>query len=294
MTSDDSPGVLASETWVAVRLTGVLLLIAGVVYPLVLWLVSSSAFSGQAEGSLAHDAAGHVVGSAMIGQAFARPEYFHSRPSAAGYDASNSSGSNIGPTNPQLLAGNGGSYAGVTAYASTDRHENGLGPNRALPSDGVTASGSGLDPTPLANFIELLAIAVLPAALTHTFGRMTGHRRDGWILYAAMVALFVAGVAATTIAESKGVPSVSRVIGSSGVMEGKEVRFGVPSSVLAAVVTSNGATGSYNAMHDSFTPLGGMIPLVNMLLEKSPSAAWVLDSSACCSSRCLRYSPRDS
>ena len=156
------------------------------------------------------------------------------------------------------------------------------------------ASGVGSSPEPLANFIELLAIAVLPAALTHTFGRMTGHRRDGWILYAAMVALFVAGVAATTIAESKGVPSVSRVIGSPGVMEGKEVRFGVPSSVLAAVVTSNGATGSYNAMHDSFTPLGGMIPLVNMLLEKSPSAAWVLDSSACCSSRCLRYSPRDS
>jgi K+-transporting ATPase ATPase A chain len=107
---------------------------------------------------------------------------------------------------------------------------------------------------------------VLPAALTHTFGRMSGRRRDGWVLYGAMAALFVIGVVATTRAESAGVPAVAHAIGAGGNMEGKEVRFGVPGSALAAVVTSNGTTGSYNAMHDSFTPLGGMVPLVNMLL----------------------------
>jgi K+-transporting ATPase ATPase A chain len=122
------------------------------------------------------------------------------------------------------------------------------------------------NPTPLANFLELLAIAVLPAALTYTFGRMTNRKRDGWVVYAAMASLFAAGVGGTTLAESAGVPAVTQVVGAPGNMEGKEVRFGVAASALTAVVTSNGATGSYNAMHDSFTPLGGMIPLVNMLL----------------------------
>jgi K+-transporting ATPase ATPase A chain len=122
------------------------------------------------------------------------------------------------------------------------------------------------NPTPPANFLGLLAIAVLPASLTYTFGRMTGRPRDGWLLYGVMAALFVAAVVANTIPESAGIPAVSRVIGAGGNMEGKEVRFGVPASALAAVVTSNGATGSYIAMHDSFTPLGGMVPLVNMLL----------------------------
>jgi K+-transporting ATPase ATPase A chain len=122
------------------------------------------------------------------------------------------------------------------------------------------------NPTPLANLLGLLAIAVLPASLTFTFGRMIGRRRDGWVLYGAMVALFIAAVAAGTRAESAGVPAVSQVIGPAPNMEGKEVRFGAPASALAAVVTSNGATGSYIAMHDSFTPIGGMVPLVNMLL----------------------------
>ena len=124
------------------------------------------------------------------------------------------------------------------------------------------------NPTPLANIIGLLAIAVLPAALTYTFGKMTGRRRDGWVLYGAMAVLFIAAVAANTLAESAGVPAVSRALGggTQGMMEGKEVRFGIPASALAAVVTSNGATGSYIAMHDSFTPLGGLVPLTNMLL----------------------------
>jgi K+-transporting ATPase ATPase A chain len=125
------------------------------------------------------------------------------------------------------------------------------------------------NPTPLANLLELLAIAVLPASLTYTFGRMTGRRRDGWVLYGAMAVLFAVGVAAATIAEARGMPAVARAAGVASPveqLEGKEVRFGAASSALAAVVTSNGATGSYNAMHDSFTPLGGLVPLVNMLI----------------------------
>jgi len=110
------------------------------------------------------------------------------------------------------------------------------------------------NPSAVANLLEMLAIAVLPAALTYTFGRVTGHRRDGWVLYGVMVALFAAGLGAGHWAERH------------GTMEGKEVRFGIDGSVLTAVTTSNGATGSTNAADDSLTPLGGAVPLVNMLL----------------------------
>ena len=131
------------------------------------------------------------------------------------------------------------------------------------------------NPTPLTNLLEALAIIVLPAAFTYTFGRMVGRLRQGWLLFVVMLILFVGGLAATAVAESAGNPLVAQASGSSlaatalqpgGNMEGKEVRFGVGGSVLAATVTSNGATGSYNSMHDSYTPLGGMIPLLNMLL----------------------------
>ena len=124
------------------------------------------------------------------------------------------------------------------------------------------------NPTPLTNFVELLAIAALPASLTWTFGRMTGRRRDGWVLYGVMVALFTGAIAIAHVSEQAGTPSLSRAVGASTApnMEGKEVRFGIGGSVLAAVVTSNGATGSTNAAHDSFTPAGGAVPLVNMLL----------------------------
>jgi potassium-transporting ATPase potassium-binding subunit len=121
------------------------------------------------------------------------------------------------------------------------------------------------NPTPLTNFIELLAIAVIPAALTHTFGRMVGRPRDGWVIFWTMTALFVAGLLVCNWAEARAHPGLAdQIVG--GNMEGKEVRFGIGSSALAAVVTSNGATGSYNSMHDSFQPLGVMVPLVNMLL----------------------------
>ena len=121
------------------------------------------------------------------------------------------------------------------------------------------------NPTPLSNVVELLAIVVLPAALTFTFGRMTRRPRDGWTLLSAMLLLFVAGLALIHAAEQHGNPRWTGAI-VGGNMEGKEVRFGISGSALAAAVTSNAATGSTNAIHDSFMPLGGMVPLVNMLL----------------------------
>ena len=119
----------------------------------------------------------------------------------------------------------------------------------------VNAAHPFENPTPLTNFVELLAIVVIPAAFTHTFGRMVGRPRDGWVIFWTMTAVFIGGLLVCDWAESSGYS-----------MEGKEVRFGVDGSALAAVVTSDGATGSYNSMHDSFQPLGVTVPLVNMLL----------------------------
>jgi K+-transporting ATPase ATPase A chain len=122
------------------------------------------------------------------------------------------------------------------------------------------------NPTPLANFLVLLAISVLPASLTVTFGHMTGRPRAGWVLLAVMVVVFVGGLALCDFAEAATPPQLADLHVSGGNMEGKEVRFGIGGSVLAAVVTSNGATGSYNSMHGSYQPLGVVVPLVNMLL----------------------------
>ena len=126
----------------------------------------------------------------------------------------------------------------------------------------VNAAHPFENPTGLTNFLELLAIVVIPAALTHTFGHMVGRPRDGWVIFWTMTALFIAGLMVCNFAELT--TTGRNLIG--GNMEGKEVRFGVNGSALAAVVTSNGATGSYNSMHDSFQPLGVLVPLVNMLL----------------------------
>jgi K+-transporting ATPase ATPase A chain len=125
------------------------------------------------------------------------------------------------------------------------------------------------NPTPLANLIEMWSIVVLPAALTNTFGRMVGRPRQGWLLFWVMAFLFVGGLGLLGWAEQRGNPALPPDVATSepmGNMEGKEVRFGVGGSVLAAVTTSNTATGSTNSMHDSYTPLGGAVPLVNMLL----------------------------
>ena len=130
------------------------------------------------------------------------------------------------------------------------------------------------NPTPFTNLLEMLMIAVLPASLTHTFGRMIERPRQGWTLFWVMTILFIAGLVVAGWVEQHGnsqlpVLGIDTHWGDSqpgGNMEGKEVRFGIHGSVLAAVTTSNGATGSYNSMHDSYTPLGGMVPLLNMLL----------------------------
>ncbi len=125
------------------------------------------------------------------------------------------------------------------------------------------------NPTPLTNLVEMLAIVVIPAALTNTFGRMVGSTRQGWVLFWVMFVLFAIGLVAGTWAEQSGNPAFAPYVGAlqpMGNMEGKEVRFGVGGSVLTAVTTSNGATGSTNSMHDSYTPLGGMVPIINMLL----------------------------
>lgn len=123
-------------------------------------------------------------------------------------------------------------------------------------------------PSPLANLLELLAIAVLPASLPYTFGRMTRRARDGWVLYCVMVALCIGAIVVAHRAEQRGTPALMHATGAATApnLEGKEVRFGIGGSVLAAVATSIGATGSTNAMHDSFTPLGGAVPFANMLL----------------------------
>jgi K+-transporting ATPase A subunit len=101
----------------------------------------------------------------------------------------------------------------------------------------------------------LLMIAVLPASLTYTFGRTVGRTSSGCMLFAVMTVLFTASLAFTAWAEQRGIPALA---GLGPNMEGKEVRLGIQGSVLAAVTTSNGATGSHNSMHDSYTPLGGI------------------------------------
>ena len=122
------------------------------------------------------------------------------------------------------------------------------------------------NPTPLTNFIELLAIAVVPAAIPIMFGQMVGRPRAGWVLLAVMLVLVGIGLVVCDAAEQETPSRLADLGVVGGNMEGKEVRFGVGSSVLAAVVTSNGATGSYNSMHGSFHPLGVLVLLVNMLL----------------------------
>jgi len=130
------------------------------------------------------------------------------------------------------------------------------------------------NPTPFTNFIELLAIFAIGGGLTYALGRMTGSPKHGWAVLAAMVVLFLAGVMISYWAESRGNPILSGLgadqqvsaAQSGGNMEGKEVRFGIANSALFATVTTDASCGAVNSMHDSFTPLGGMVPLVNIML----------------------------
>jgi K+-transporting ATPase ATPase A chain len=128
------------------------------------------------------------------------------------------------------------------------------------------------NPTPFSNFFEMVLIFAIPSALTFTLGCMTGSRRHGWAVWAAMAALFLVGVSAAYWAEARGNPQLSGVnqvasdMHSGGNMEGKEVRFGIANSALFATTTTDASCGAVNGMHDSFTPLGGMVPLVNIML----------------------------
>jgi K+-transporting ATPase ATPase A chain len=129
------------------------------------------------------------------------------------------------------------------------------------------------NPTPLSNFLQMFAILAISAGFTYTLGRMTGSQRHGWAVFAAMAFLFFAGLTAAYWAEARGNPifpagvdQVASASHSGGNMEGKEVRYGIANSVLWATATTDASNGSVNSMHDSYTPLGGMVPLVNIML----------------------------
>ncbi|MET0519692.1 MAG: potassium-transporting ATPase subunit KdpA [Burkholderiaceae bacterium] len=130
------------------------------------------------------------------------------------------------------------------------------------------------NPTPLANFVQMLSIFLIPAALCFVFGRMVGDSRQGVAILAAMSILFIVGVIAATAAEQAGNPALTAlgvdqtqsVLQAGGNMEGKETRFGIDASSLFAVITTSASCGAVNGMHDSMTPLGGMVPLVMMQL----------------------------
>jgi K+-transporting ATPase ATPase A chain len=129
-------------------------------------------------------------------------------------------------------------------------------------------------PTPLTNFLEILALTLLGAALPHTLGKMAGDQRQGWALYGAMFLLFLGGVTVCTWAEQRGNPQFAAMginqtasaQQSGGNMEGKEVRFGIVNSALYATTTTDTSCGGVNSMHDSYTPIGGLVPLVNLHL----------------------------
>lgn len=130
----------------------------------------------------------------------------------------------------------------------------------------VNAAHPFENPTALSNFLQMVSIFAIGAALTNVFGRMVGDQRQGWAILAAMGVLFLAGVVVCYWAEAAGNPQFASLGLDSANMEGKEVRFGVALSALFAVITTAASCGAVNAMHDSFTPLGGMIPLINMEL----------------------------
>jgi K+-transporting ATPase ATPase A chain len=122
------------------------------------------------------------------------------------------------------------------------------------------------NPTALSNFVQMISIFALGAALTNVFGRMVGNQRQGWAILAVMGVLFISGVAITYWAEANGTTALQALGLTGGNMEGKEVRFGIVASSLFAVITTAASCGAVNAMHDSFTALGGMIPLINIQL----------------------------
>ncbi|MGD0110783.1 MAG: potassium-transporting ATPase subunit KdpA [Armatimonadota bacterium] len=133
------------------------------------------------------------------------------------------------------------------------------------------------NPTPLSNLIQVLSIFLIPAGLTYTFGKMVGNTRQGWALFGAMAVMFLGGLGVCYRSEARGNPSVARlgVMARAtngqpgGNMEGKEVRFGIGASTLFATVTTDASCGAVNSMHDSYTPLGGAVPLINIMCDET-------------------------
>ncbi|MCX6286393.1 MAG: potassium-transporting ATPase subunit KdpA [Bacteroidetes bacterium] len=118
------------------------------------------------------------------------------------------------------------------------------------------------NPTPFSNFLEMLAILLIPAALTFTYGKMVGSKRQGWTIFSAMLILLIAGLSISLYAEY----STNPIFGHFHLMEGKETRFGITNSILWATATTSASNGSVNAMHDSLSPIAGMIAMVNLML----------------------------
>jgi K+-transporting ATPase ATPase A chain len=118
------------------------------------------------------------------------------------------------------------------------------------------------NPTPLSNFLEMLSILLIPAALTYTYGKMVGSTKQGWTIFSAMMILLVAGLSISLYAEY----SANPIFGHLPIMEGKETRFGITNSVLWSTVTTAASNGSVNAMHDSLSPISGMIAMINIML----------------------------
>ncbi|MGD1214915.1 MAG: potassium-transporting ATPase subunit KdpA [Terriglobales bacterium] len=140
---------------------------------------------------------------------------------------------------------------------------------------GANSSHPFENPTPLSNLLQMLSIFAIPAGLTYTLGRMTGSQRHGWAVWAAMAILFLCGVTTAYWAEARGNPLLHGVdrhataLQPGGNMEGKEVRFGIANSALFATVTTDASCGANSSQHDSFTPLGGMVPLANIMLSET-------------------------
>jgi K+-transporting ATPase ATPase A chain len=137
----------------------------------------------------------------------------------------------------------------------------------------VNSSHPFENPTPFSNFLEMFAILAISAGFTYTLGRMVGSQKHGWAVFAAMSFLFLAGLTVAYWAEARGNPifpsnvdQSASALQSGGNMEGKEVRYGIANSTLWATATTDASNGSVNSMHDSYTPLGGLVPLTNILL----------------------------
>ena len=180
----------------AILLTVFFVVLTGLGFPVAVWAIGKVAFPSQAAGSLIKDAHGNVVGSSLLGQSFTKPEYFHPRPSAAGngYDAANSSGTNLGPTSDKLINGIKDdpatkdvdeTYPGFKDLAKAYREENGLGPDAVIPADAATRSASGLDPdiSPANADLQVARVAkarglspdrVRELVAAHTSGRTLG------------------------------------------------------------------------------------------------------------------------